>query len=106
MAKLRMFVVYDSKAEIYNTPFCMNTVGAALRAFADQANDPSTMIGKYPTDYDIFEIGTFDDNSGKIEAHEARAHLAKAQDFVKEQSELWPVKQNGSRPPNSPDSPE
>ena len=64
----KMFAIYDSKAESYNAPFCFGAVGQAVRAFADLANDQQSNIAKHPADYNLFEVGTYDDQIGIVEA--------------------------------------
>ena len=63
---LRIFAIYDIKAEMYNSPFFFVSRGQAIRAFKDLANDAQSMIGKHPGDFKLVEIGLFDDNSGAI----------------------------------------
>jgi len=55
-----MFTVYDSKAEMYLRPFTMTSTGEAVRGFITTLNDSNTEFGKYPADFTLFEIGTFD----------------------------------------------
>jgi len=55
-----MFTVYDSKAETYLRPFTMQSTGEAIRGFITTLNDFNTEFGKYPADFTLFEIGTFD----------------------------------------------
>lgn len=63
----RIFSVYDSKANVYLTPFHLQNSQLAIRAFAHAANDKSTDVGKFPTDYTLFEIATYDDQTGIFE---------------------------------------
>jgi len=58
--KNKIFTVFDSKAEYYMQPFNFQTVGEALRAFMDTANDPTTTIGRHPGDFTLFQIGEWD----------------------------------------------
>jgi len=66
--QMRVFSVFDSKAEIYGMPFFMPNIQMAKRAFADYANDATTNVGKHPEDYTLFELGLFDDNNGRLTA--------------------------------------
>jgi len=66
MDVLRMFAVYDTKAEVYNTPFFFSTVGQALRAFKDLANDENTSVGKHPEDYRLVQLGSVDVRDGSV----------------------------------------
>lgn len=75
---LKAYTVRDSKTEIYNAPFFQKTHGEAERAFSGLANDPQTMVGRYPTDYDLYYLGDYDDQTGKIMALDAPQHVVKA----------------------------
>jgi len=63
----KIFSIYDTKAKAYNTPFYMLQEGQALRGFMDLVNDPQTSISKHPSDYILFMIGTFDDQTSITE---------------------------------------
>lgn len=81
--KTKAFSVYDSKAEAFMPPFFMQTVGAAVRAFSDLSNDPNTMVNRHPSDYVLYEIGSFDDDGGTFENLQ-HVHLGLAADFVEQ----------------------
>lgn len=78
----KVFSVYDSKALVYASPFFSQSVGAAVRAFGDAANDPNVPFAKHPGDYQLYEIGTFDDNTGVMDAVIPMRLLGCAADFV------------------------
>lgn len=61
-----VFAVYDTKLTAYATPFFMPTVAAAKRAFAGAVEDPSTMLHKHPSDFALYHVGEFDDESGAL----------------------------------------
>jgi len=79
----KIFTVYDSKAEAYLQPFFMPNRGQAIRAFQDTVNDPKTQFHKHPSDFSLFEIGTYDDLSGAITMHDAKVNLGTAVEFLK-----------------------
>lgn len=79
---IKVFTVYDSKAELYMTPFFMHNDKSAQRTFGDAANDPSHMFNKYPTDYALFELGEFDDDTGVIKMHEQKKNLGLAAEYL------------------------
>lgn len=63
---MKIFSIYDTKAEVYSKPFYELTIGSALRNFSDAANDPSTQFHKHPGDFSLFLLGEYDDNTGEI----------------------------------------
>lgn len=54
-----MFAIYDSTVKAYGNPMCFRTVGEALRAWKQLANDARTQFNQYPLDYSMMEIGTY-----------------------------------------------
>lgn len=61
-----MYAVYDLKAAAYLQPFFSALDATAVRALAAVVNDPSSMISKFPGDYALFQIGTFDEVLGQL----------------------------------------
>lgn len=62
--KLLMFAFFDTKTGNYLTPFFMNHVGAATRAAGDLGADNNTMIGRHPADYQLHQLGGWEDQNG------------------------------------------
>lgn len=82
MAQRIMCCVYDSKTESYSAPQSFITRGEALRGWGALANDKGTQIGKYPADYTLFEVGTFDDQKGTVNPNHALVSLGTALEFL------------------------
>lgn len=82
--KQKIFSVYDSKAEVFNTPFFMANAGMATRAFGDLVEDRTTTIHRHPGDYVLYEIGEFDDVTGQVKHHAEHVHLGVGTNYVKE----------------------
>lgn len=60
--------VYDLAAEMWSRPFLVPTLGMAIRSFSDECNraDETNAYWKHPEDYNLFHIGSFDDELGVI----------------------------------------
>ncbi len=56
--------VYDVKAEMYLEPFWAPTIEFAIRGFREAVNTPGHQFAKWPEDYTLFHIGTFDQKLG------------------------------------------
>lgn len=56
--------VYDLKAAVFSNPFYAPNVPVAKRDFAYAVTDQSTGISRNPEDYSLFQVATFDDESG------------------------------------------
>jgi hypothetical protein len=79
---LKMFSVYDTKAEAYHQPFCTTTQSLAIRSFMDTANDESTSIGKHPADFTLFYMGEYDDHTASFNLEDTKISLGVASEFV------------------------
>lgn len=58
--------IYDTKAEAWSTPLFFNSNAEAIRTFSDVVNNAETQYGRHPEDYILFNIGTFDEQTGEI----------------------------------------
>lgn len=65
---LILFTIRDIKAATFAAPFTAPTRGMALRMFADHVNDPQSMPHKHPEDFELYELGTYNDQDGAISA--------------------------------------
>lgn len=66
----KIFAVRDSKAEYFNPPMFFHTIGEAERAFKHTASKQDNSIGQFPQDFDLWLLGEYDDQTGKIQQHE------------------------------------
>lgn len=64
--KLQMYVIFDSKALVYNRPFYLPNDDVALRTAKDLRQDPNSEAFKNPEDYTLFHIGSYDDENAEI----------------------------------------
>jgi hypothetical protein len=79
---MKIFSIYDSKAEAYNSPFYMQTQSLAIRAFTDEANNESSQIGKHPADFTLFYMGEYDDHTASFNLEDTKISLGVASEFV------------------------
>jgi len=56
--------VYDKKGEYYHPPFFCRTSSDGRRVFQRLCTDSETSISSAPADFDLQQIGTFDDSNG------------------------------------------
>lgn len=85
---LRAFSIYDIKALQYHPPFFKPTDGAAMRDFVDLCNDKNTTLGRHPSDYKLFCIGTYSDQDGTLEPERPLRHIADGAAVVQHQADL------------------
>lgn len=59
--------VRDSALAAFMNPFCSPSTGGAVRAFSDEVNRPESEMGKHPEDYELWNLGFFDESTGKFD---------------------------------------
>lgn len=80
--KVNLYAVQDVKAHRFNPPFSGQSHVEAMRAFAQPCQNPESLWNKYPEDFSLFHIGTFDDESAQVESI-LPAFLSSALDHAK-----------------------
>lgn len=75
---LKMFSIRDAKGEVFNQPWFAKTHGEAERNFRTLASKPDSMVSQFPEDFDLYYIGEYDDQSGKVEPLPTPQHMLKA----------------------------
>lgn len=83
----RLYSVYDSKALAYSPPFIAGTDGLAVRMLSELVGDNTTNIGRHPSDFRLYCVGTFDDQSGGLAPHMSE-HIVDAVALVPYQKKL------------------
>jgi len=78
---LKVFAVFDIKAEAYGKPIFQATEGLARRGF-EEACMQDGPLSQYPGDYKLFELGTYDPNTGKFESLPQPKYLLSAESVV------------------------
>lgn len=80
--KLIIVSIYDSKAGFFGQPVSTVAKGAALRSFQDEVNTDGSTYARHPEDFSLFEIGTFNQDTGMIEPLKAPLQIATALELV------------------------
>jgi hypothetical protein len=70
--KLIICTVKDRAADAYGRPMFVPSTGVAIRSFSDEINrnNADNQLFNHPDDFDLYELGEFDDNSGLFALHE------------------------------------
>lgn len=63
---LKMFVIFDRQTEIHHPPLYAHSVGHILRIVGDIFKNPESPFHAHSHDYQLFEIGTFDDANAAV----------------------------------------
>lgn len=78
---MKMFSVYDRAIEAHTgQPFFQPTGQAAIRVITDEAKREGSNLQAHPTDYELWEIGTFDETSGQFTPNLQR--IARVEDLA------------------------
>ena len=85
---------YDTKLKMYNSPNFLINDGAAHRQVEAMANDPGTEIGKFPNDFSLFKVGSFDTENGVFTPLEGKVHVADANQYIQPQEDIFPNRQD------------
>jgi hypothetical protein len=81
---VKIFAIRDAKADAFLQPFFSPTKGTAIRAFSDAVNDSQSQFFKYPDDFTLFELGTFNDSTGGIELLKQPLAIGNSLEFKRE----------------------
>lgn len=87
---LRAYSLLDVKALQYNPPFFQTTDAVAIRALRDLVNDLNTTVGRHPSDFKLYCIGTYDDATGHFEPLQPHMHVMDAMSLVPVQAPTLP----------------
>lgn len=77
-----IFSVRDIAADVYSNPFTSSNQQTATRDFAHACMDPASALSKNPEDFQLYQLGSFDDELGVLEGHQPKL-VANATQFVK-----------------------
>lgn len=80
--KYSVCAVKDRAVNAYNRPIYVPTVGVAIRSFTDEVNRKDSELQNHPEDYDLYELGQWDDETAIYTPLEATRVIARAQDIV------------------------
>jgi len=64
--------VKDRAADAYGRPMFVPSAGVAIRSFSDEINrnNAENQLYNHPDDFDLYELGEFDDNTALFTLHE------------------------------------
>lgn len=88
---LKVFSVYDGKIKVFLRPFVDQHTGSALRSFEEACKEPSSPFAKFPQDFVLYEVGTFDDESGKLVEYSPKIQIATPIEFIKKPMSASPL---------------
>jgi len=74
--------VRDTAAEAFGRPMYLQSLGVAIRSFTDEVNreDKDNQLFNHPDDFDLYELGVFDDSIGKYEIRDNPSIIVRGKD--------------------------
>lgn len=83
--EIHIFAIKDRGINAYMRPFFGQHPNQAIRMFQDECNRPDGEVIKHPDDYDLYHLGTFNEETGQIKMLEQGPHqLALGKNMVRE----------------------
>lgn len=82
--KFLIVAVRDRAANVFGRPAFTTTRGVAIRSFAEEINRPdqNNQFAKTPEDFDLYELGTWNDETGEFESKRPE-QIAVGKDLVR-----------------------
>ncbi len=62
-----LFAIYDAAAKRYIEPFCADTHEVAIRGFRQACEKEGHQFNRFPEDYSLSHVGSFDPELGVLE---------------------------------------
>lgn len=79
--KLVVVAVRDSAVDAFMRPFLVPTTGMAVRSFHDEVARVESDMHKHPEDYELFELGEFEEETGRFSNLPSPRSLSRAVDI-------------------------
>lgn len=79
---LKIVAVRDAAVDAFMTPIFVHHVGAAIRQFGDEVKKPNSAFSGHPGDFELFELGEFDDSTGSATMLPMPRSISRGADFV------------------------
>jgi hypothetical protein len=80
---MSVFAIYDSAISTWMPPLFVRSKGEIMRWWVDTVNDPQSKLAKHPSDYTLFEIGSWDDDKCKFSLLSTPVSIGIAIEYVK-----------------------
>lgn len=80
---MKLFSILDVKAGHFMQPFAEKSTVNAIRSFEIASNEPEQIFNKFPDDFALMELGSFDLNTGVLTPNAVPANLATSRSLLK-----------------------
>lgn len=86
--KLIICSVRDRAADVFGQPFYVPALGQAVRSFSDEINraDQKNDLFKHPEDFDLYELGSWEDATASFDLLESPRQVAIGKDLARKEA--------------------
>jgi len=87
-----LYSIRDVKLSIFNLPFYQDSAIQAIRQLKmSMMTNPDLLISRFPSDYELFELGTFEDVTGSFDIPEQKKFIISIKILAEEilQETVW-----------------
>lgn len=80
----KIVAIKDSAIQAYTQPMFVPHTGGAIRSFTDAIQNPPAQndMFKHPTDLELYELGEFDDSTGRFATYDDPKLLLRGKDAM------------------------
>lgn len=89
---LKIFAIYDKKVAIYRYPHFHQNIQDAVRQFQQEVKNPQNPLSQYPEDFDLYQIGQFDETTANIVPVQPAFYIESAINLIPKEQKI-----NGSK---------
>lgn len=93
---LSAFSIFDRKGQSFAVPFFFPSIPQGIRAFKATAQDTNTLMNKFPEDFELYHLGTYDDTTGHLDNLDKPVYLCNALHTLGEPTKLQAVKETNA----------
>lgn len=86
--QLAIYTIFDAAVQEYQTPFFAINPMVAVRNFRIAALDEKTVLGQAPSDFSLYEIGTWHPDEGVIKEY-APIFVINGSDLLNQEGEAY-----------------
>lgn len=81
--KYYVLAMKDRAADVFAVPMFVVNKGSAVRSFGDEINrsDEKNQLYKHPEDFDLYELGEYEDSTAEFKTEGVPRLLARGQDL-------------------------
>lgn len=79
---ISVFAIYDRVASTYGTPFYSVNAQTAMRAVSHEVNHTNTILAQNAADFELYELGSFDQDAGAFALFDAPTRICSCAAFV------------------------